>query len=95
MGIASLVCGALGLLFCAAGFVLGLLPFVLGVALGLIAIVFGVLGRKTGAGKAGLVLGLLASVTTVLLIFMFKTGAPSSATPTVTSPLPATAPISR
>ncbi|HEY5240500.1 MAG TPA: hypothetical protein VIJ22_03500 [Polyangiaceae bacterium] len=85
----------LGLLFCAMGLVLGLLPFVLGIALGVIAIVLGIFGRQTGAGKAGLILGLLATVVTVLLILMFKNAPQTSKTPTVTSSPPAAPPATR
>ncbi len=72
--VTALVCGIVGV-------VLGVLPFFVGWILGIIAIVFGVLGRKRavanpaigrgGMATAGIVLGIIAIVATILWVILF------------------------
>jgi hypothetical protein len=98
MHIVALVSGILGLLSLPLLTVAhSPLPLFLAVAFGLVALVTGALSRTQGAGKAGLILGVLNVVGTGVMVFLFMARAaphvgPVQTTAPAVDPAPAPAP---
>lgn len=66
------------------------LPLFASVALGVVALITGAMSRPQRAGKAGIVLGLVGSVGTLVLVFLFMGRTVSVSGPPAVSSPPAT-----
>ena len=73
MGIASVILGGLGIVLIGLSIPVNISAlFFGGIAVGIISVVLGIAARKSGAGKAGLALGLLCTVGAGFFILMFS-----------------------